>query len=147
MHIKELARIVTGILVLTGLASCTVFGPTGRDLQSQCEAQLSGFIEIYECTYRLVAEKRPDILNDYRGQLYLLRGALLAEEVEKNQRTDLSAKFAWQSLYVELRRYNEQQALAQVQAIQALVDANPQNGKRINCISSEIGSEIHIQCQ
>jgi hypothetical protein len=88
------------------LTACVLIAgcATGTAMQGECETQHTSFPEIYRCTYDSIAKRSPNILQDGRAKLYLLRGEQLAQEVADGRMNSLDAKVLWQQLYVELKK-------------------------------------------
>jgi hypothetical protein len=141
-------RLLVGLLGCFFLASCA--GP-GTQIQAECETKFREFPEIFNCTYENIVSKHPDILQNARAKLYLLRGEQLFVQVLEKKITSLDAKVSWQKLFVELKSAHDQEVAAVADSITRSLDSVrvpllPVNN-RINCTSNKVGSSIYITCQ
>jgi len=142
---------ISSILIVTMLASCAI---SGREMQAECETKFRGFPEIFQCTYDNVASRNPSILQDARAKLYLLRGEQLAVEVLEKKTSNISAKVAWQQLYVELKAAKDREMAAAFDSISRSLEAarlqniqQTQVNRTVNCTSNRIGSSTYTTCQ
>jgi len=145
--------------VLTAIALTACAG-AGTVIQAECESKFREFPEIFQCTYEGVASRNPEILQDGRAKLYLLRGEQLAVEVLERKISSLDAKVAWQRLYVELKAAKEQETIAAIGAVSKSLDAaraatppSPQTtpvvvvpNLSISCRSTKLGTTIYTTC-
>ena len=123
-------------------------------MQAECEVKFKEFPDIFQCTYDNVAARNPQILQDARAKLYLLRGEQLAVEVLEKTRSSLSAKVEWQNLYVELKGAKDREMAAAFQSISRSLETGRQQSiqqsqanRTINCASNRVGSSVYTTCQ
>lgn len=123
-------------------------------MQAECEVKATEFPDIFQCTYENVVARNPQILQDARAKLYLLRGEQLAVEVLEKKRSSLSAKVAWQSLFVELKAAKDQEMAAAFESISRSLETTrlrniqqSQTNRTINCTSNNLGSSVYTTCQ
>ena len=139
------------LICCVALASCAT---SGTEMQAECEAKFGEFPEIFQCTYENVVARNPRILQDARAKLYLLRGEQLAVEVLEKKISSLSAKVAWQSLYVELKGAKDREMAAAFESVSRSLEATrlqniqrSQANRTINCTSNRLGSSVYTTCQ
>ena len=123
-------------------------------MQAECEVKFKEFPDIFQCTYDNVVARNPRILEDARAKLYLLRGEQLAVEVLEKTRSSLSAKVAWQSLYVELKGAKDREMATAFESISRNLEATrlqniqrSQANRTVNCTSNRLGSSVYTTCQ
>jgi hypothetical protein len=109
---------------------------TGSEMKAECEAKFTKFPEIYRCTFDAVAKRNPDIMNNPRGKLYLLKGEQLAQEVESGKLSDIDAKVIWQEQLVKLRSENDK----------AILESLPKRAPSINCTTYKFGNSVNTNC-
>lgn len=153
---KPPMRIALPVLTAIALTACA---GAGTVIQTECESTFREFPEIFQCTYEGVASRNPEILQDDRAKLYLLRGEQLAAEVLEKKISSLDAKIAWQRLYVELKEKKEQETVAALGAISKSLEAARSAGPpprtttaiimphpAISCRSTKLGTTIYTTC-
>lgn len=122
-------------------------------MQSECEAQHTSFPEIYRCTYESIAKRSPNILQDSRAKLYLLRGEQLAQEVTDGRMNSLDAKVLWQQLYVDLKSAKDTESLAAMDSVSRYLAASrvarpaPAPATSVNCTSTKFGNTVDTNCR
>lgn len=123
---------------------------TGTAMQGECEAQHTNFPDIYRCTYDSISKRSPNILQDGRAKLYLLRGEQLAQEVTDGRMNSLNAKVLWQQLYVELKSAKDTESLAAMDSVSrhlaASRTAQPPQATSVNCTSTKYGNTVDTNC-
>ena len=110
----------TSILAVIAFGGCA----TSSAMKSECESLYDKFPDIVECTRRLIAERRPGLMDDERAKLYMWRGAQLADAVRDGRISDLDAKVSWQQMLVDMRAANDA-AIFGILAAQPKIQAAP----------------------
>ena len=135
------------------LTACSVIigCATGTAMQAECESQHTKFPDIYQCTRDSIATKSPNILQDGRAKLYLLRGEQLAQEVNEGRMSSLDAKVLWQQLYVELKSAKDNDSLAAMDSVSRYLAASrtarPLQTPNVNCTSTQYGNTAYTNCR
>lgn len=135
------------------LTACSVIigCATGTAMQAECESQHTKFPAIYQCTRDSIATKSPNILQDGRAKLYLLRGEQLAQEVNEGRMSSLDAKVLWQQLYVELKSAKDNDSLAAMDSVSRYLAASrtarPLQTPNVNCTSTQYGNTAYTNCR
>ena len=135
------------------LTACAVMMDcaTGTAMQAECESQHTRFPDIYQCTRDSIATKSPNILQDGRTKLYLLRGEQLAQEVNEGRMRSLDAKVLWQQLYVELKSAKDKDSLAEMDSVSRYLatsrTARSLQTPSVNCTSTQYGNTAYTNCR
>lgn len=151
-------RNIGSILLAIALSACA---GAGTVIQAECESKYRAFTEIFQCTYDGVASRNPDILQDARAKLYLLRGEQLSIEVLEGKLSSLDAKVAWQRLYLQLKEAKEQEANAALAAVSnslegaRVVNTPPsqptatviRTNPSVSCTSTKLGTTVYTTCR
>ena len=124
---------------------------TGTAMQAECESQHTKFPDIYRCTRDSIAARSPNILQDGRAKLYLLRGEQLAQEVNEGRMSSLDAKVLWQQLYVELKSAKDSESLAEMDTVSRYLAASRAartiQTPNVNCTSTQYGNTAYTNCR
>lgn len=124
---------------------------TGTAIQGECEARHTSFPDIYRCTYESIAKRSPNILQDGRAKLYLLRGEQLAQEVTDGRMNSLDAKVLWQQLWVELKSAKDVESLAAMDSVSRYLAASraarPPQASSVHCTSTRFGNTVDTNCR
>lgn len=124
---------------------------TGTAMQAECESQNTKFPDIYGCTRDSIAARSPNILQDGRAKLYLLRGEQLAQEVNEGRMSSLDAKVLWQQLYVELKSAKDSESLAEMDTVSRYLAASRAartiQTPSVNCTSTQHGNTAYTNCR
>jgi len=91
---KKLFFILSTIL----LTSCVSVG----NIQGECEDTYTKFKDIYDCTKPKLMEEFQYHEEFQKVKMYLLEGALLNEQIDKGEISEIEAKAKWQKLYLDL---------------------------------------------
>lgn len=102
------------------LASCAI---TGTQIQSECEAKYSGFVDAFNCTRDRIMAESPKRLDPPQAKLYMLQGEQLAARVKAGQMSDIDAKVEWAKAYMEMQRVYDADGQQRAAAVAAVVKA------------------------
>jgi hypothetical protein len=85
------------VLMCAILAGCAT---TGTELQAACQKQFDYFPSMYDCTHSAIAAKRPQVFENQYANLYMLKGAKLAQDVKSGEISSQAASIQWQKDFI-----------------------------------------------